>query len=466
MIIHWFRHDLRLSDNPALSAAVQAGEVLPVYIWDTVRCDPPLGEASRWWLHHSLQQLDKHLGGQLNLYAGDPLEILKTIIQRHQVTAVYWNRCYEPWQIQRDTEIKKCLTDQGIKVITQQASLLWEPWQISKEDGTAYKVFTPYHLRGCLRAPPPRQPLPVVAGQWFRDPQAISLESLSLITQADWEKSLSQYWQIGESAAQQRLTDFINSQLDDYKVGRDFPARNCTSRLSPYLHFGELSPHQVWHAVAESGDDVNRQCFLRELVWREFSYYLLYHFPQLPTVNWNRKFDQFAWVNKSTLLKAWHRGSTGFPIIDAGMRELWQTGTMHNRVRMLVASFLTKNGLVDWRKGADWFWDCLVDADLANNSASWQWVAGCGADAAPYFRIFNPVLQSQKFDPQGAYIRRFVPEIKALPDQYIHMPATAPDRVLAKAGIILGQDYPQPILNLSATRAQALGLYQMIRHAS
>ena len=467
MVIHWFRQDLRLKDNPSLCAAIEAGEVLLIYIWDTKNNEFPLGAASRWWLHHALIELNKNLQGHLNIYLGDPVEILCNLLEEKNIQGVFWNRCYEPWQIRRDTVIKEKISARGVSVSTFQSGLLWEPWTVSKSDGTPYKVFTPYYFRGCLNASEPRQPfsapaLNSIASQ--TDADAVSLDSLELLSHGKWETQLLTHWQIGEHAAQEKLHLFVDSGLQDYKSCRDFPAIQSTSQLSPYLHFGEISPHQVWHTVRAQGDDENTAHFLRELAWREFSYYLLYHFPQLPKQNWQSKFDIFPWENNMALLKAWQLGKTGYPIIDAGMRELWQTGSMHNRVRMLVASFLTKNCLIDWRLGAQWFWDCLVDADLASNSASWQWVAGCGADAGPYFRIFNPVLQSKKFDLQGHYIRNFVPEISALDNRDIHMPAAASPKALLDAKIILGIDYPVPIIDLAETRKIALALYRGMRN--
>lgn len=463
MILYWFRQDLRLADNPALFYAAQHGDVLPLFIWDTQNQDHPVGAASKVWLHHSLDKLNQQLEGKLNLYHGDPQEILQDLIDRYQITQIVWHRCYEPWQIKRDTQIRSALQAKGIEVKSFIGNLLWEPWTVTKQDGSPYKVFTPYYTKGCLGAAQPQLPLPKPSQlNCIIDAKRVSLDALHLLTGKPWEQRLCQHWQIGELGAQQRLIDFIERGLQGYQVGRDFPAQNKVSKLSPYLHFGEISVRQVWHAVSAQGDTPDIACFLKELAWREFSYYLLYHFPQLPTHNWHQKFDAFPWVNNLDFLQVWQQGKTGIPMIDAGMRELWQTGHMHNRVRMIVASFLTKNGLVDWRVGAQWFWDCLVDADLASNSASWQWVAGCGADAAPYFRIFNPILQSQKFDPDGEYIRRFVPELKELPSKYIHDPASAPVHVLQQANITLGKEYPQPIIDLRASRAHALDLYKQL----
>ncbi|MDT8429394.1 MAG: deoxyribodipyrimidine photo-lyase [Pseudomonadales bacterium] len=479
--IVWFRQDLRLQDNPALHAAVNSGRIIPVYILDDINSRPwQIGAASRWWLHHSLQALNRSLNDQLLVLQGDALTLLPELAATLKAKAVYWNRCYEPWRIQRDRLLKERLTQQGVACHSSNASLLWEPWHIAKQDGTPYQVFTAYYRRGCLQAPPPGQPLVAPAQLPFyslpADTNALpgsalqgspGIDALRLLPSIPWDTEMRQTWQIGEQAAQASLNEFLCNGLDSYRLGRNFPAQARVSRLSPYLHFGEISPRQVWHAaLGESsirGLEQDLDCFLSELGWREFSYYLLYHKPDLPSVNIQRKFNHFPWRDHSPDLQAWQQGQTGFPLVDAGMRELWQTGYMHNRVRMVAASFLVKNLHLPWQQGARWFWDCLVDADLASNSASWQWVAGCGADAAPYFRIFNPLTQSEKFDSTGSYIRRFVPELAALPDNYLHKPLQAPAAVLHQAGIRPGQDYPYPIVDLQQSRAQALTAFRKLR---
>ena len=464
----WFRQDLRLSDNLALHTAVQNGHVLAVYILDEAHADDAqLGAASRVWLHHSLHSLNQQLGGKLHCYQGNAASIIQSLIKRHQLNAVYWNRCYEPWRIAYDGALKKELRDVGVECKSFNASLLWEPWQILKSDGSSYKVFTPFYQKGCLNAESPRMPLPepeqlsLIADQ----EAALSIDQLGLLPKIAWDHKIKSHWAIGEKAAYARLQEFIQQSLKNYKEGRNYPSYENVSRLSPYLHFGEISPYQIWHAVQSQAANSeiaisDTEHFLRELIWREFSYYLLYHFPELPHANWQKKFDGFRWNNNEKLLQAWQTGQTGYPIIDAGMRELWETGYMHNRVRMIVASFLVKNLLIDWRKGAAWFWDCLFDADLANNSASWQWVAGCGADAAPYFRIFNPLLQSEKFDPEGEYVRRYVPELARLPTPYLHFPSKAPEAVLARSEVILGNTYPMPIVELNSSRDAALQAFK------
>ncbi|ODS23362.1 deoxyribodipyrimidine photolyase [Candidatus Endobugula sertula] len=462
--IHWFRQDLRLYDNPALTAACASGHVLPIYILDDDNAGEfAMGGANRWWLHHSLQSLNKRLKGRLRLYRGEAQSILKRLVQEHPIQAVYWNRCYEPWRIVRDKSIKGRLEALGVSVKSFNGSLLWEPWQVLKKDRTPYRVFTPFYRRGCLGSSPPREPLPesklrISTGDFG----GVSLEDLSLLPRIPWHQQLEAHWTIGEAGAQARLRDFIHEGLNDYKEGRNFPAKGNTSRLSPHLHFGEISPNQVWHVVKRSGDGDNEDCLLSELGWREFSYSLLYHFPALPHKNWQDKFDRFPWSRAKKALQKWQRGMTGYPIVDAGMRELWQTGTMHNRVRMIVGSFLVKNLLLHWHHGEAWFWDCLVDADLASNSASWQWVAGCGADAAPYFRIFNPITQGEKFDLKGIYTRRFVPELAGLPDKFLYKPWEAPSEVLKAAGIKLGITYPRPIIDLKTSRERALAAYKSL----
>jgi deoxyribodipyrimidine photo-lyase len=446
-----------------LTYAAEQGKVLPIYI-DDQACPEHYqpGGASKWWLHQSLQSLNDSLSGQLHCLSGDAAELLIALVQEHKITSVVWNRCYEPWQIKRDSAIKARLLELGVEVHSFNARLLWEPWQVLKKDGTPYKVFTPYYRRGCLSKADP--PVPTGAPPKLElDYQAEldqGLDSLGLMPEIDWYQQMQELWQPGETGAADKLSAFLPQRVTEYKNQRDIPNEQGTSRLSPHLHFGEISPNQIWYAAIYSLngkiDDVGLDCFLSELGWREFSHYLLYHFPTLPQKNFSPKFENFRWLDDPNSLKAWQTGQTGFPIIDAGMRELWQTGTMHNRVRMVVASFLVKNLLIDWRKGERWFWDCLLDADLAANSASWQWVAGTGADAAPYFRIFNPLLQGQKFDPQGRYVRQYCPELSKIPDKFIHNPWDAPQAILDYAEVKLGDNYPQPLVDLKASRVRAL----------
>ncbi len=474
-----FRQDLRISDNPALLAALEHEKILPIYIFDTKH---QIGRASMVWLHHSLQSLNDDFGGAINFYCGDYQEILLDIIARNKVDMLYYNRCYEPLRIKEDGHIRSLLKSQKIEVKSFNASLLWEPWEILKEDKSYYKVFTAFYRVCVASLMQPRVPMPkpnLDNKNFIKDKKSIELNELNLLPKKNWHKKMMQNWQCGEAAAAKRLQHFLNHGIKNYKEGRNHPSLKNVSRLSPYLHFGEISPNQVWHAVMKDTKkhniknsdkslkiknlDYDTDHFLSELGWREFSYYLLYHFADLPKKNFQRKFDDFVWQDNSQLLKLWQRGLTGYPIVDAGMRELWQTGYMHNRVRMIVASFLVKNLLLHWRYGERWFFNCLVDADLANNSAAWQWVAGSGADAAPYFRIFNPILQGEKFDPHGQYSLQYVPELKNLPKKYLFKPWLAPAEVLQEAKIILGKTYPKPIVDIDDSRQMALLAYKNLK---
>lgn len=462
--IHWFRQDLRILDNPALVNASRHQYVMPIYILDDINAKHySMGSASRVWLHHSLISLNQSLEGNLSLYRGDPLVIIEKLISKFSINAIYWNRCYEPWRILRDKTIKSQL-EEKICVETSNGSLLWEPWEIKKEDGTPYKVFTPFYRKGCLNSVKPRKPLATPENKnYFKDDEtSLSVHTFNLLPTKNWQKKIEKHWRIGESSAHHHLEVFLKSGLPQYKLGRNSPAQRYVSRLSPHLHFGEVSPNQLWHDALALGNDDNIHHFCSELGWREFSYSQLYYFPELPTKNLQSKFDHFPWVDDSVLLSKWQQGKTGLPMVDAGMRELWQTGYMHNRVRMIVGSFLVKNLRLNWQHGERWFWDTLVDADLANNSASWQWVAGCGADAAPYFRIFNPVTQGQKFDAEGSYVRNFVPEIARLPNRYLFSPWEASRDLLKASGISLGEDYPYPITDLKISRAEALACFQSL----
>ena len=466
IIIHWFRQDLRLADNPALTLAAQQGRVLPIYILEDDHAgDHAMGAASRWWLDHSLRSLHASLDGRLSIYQGDPLDILHDCIMQYGAHAVFWNRCYEPWRTGRDTHIKQQLMAQGIAVESTNGSLLWEPWTIKKSDGSPYKVFTPFYHKGCLQAKAPRTPLPAPRNAvYIKDHEhSLSVDQLKLLPHIPWDKKLQPHWYIGETGAHQRLQQFIEQGLPHYKDGRNHPAQPYVSRLSPHLHFGEISPNQIWYTMQSLGEDQHINHFCSELGWREFSYSQLYYNSQLPIKNLQAKFDAFPWVDDEQMLQAWQQGRTGIPMVDAGMRALWQTGYMHNRVRMIVGSFLVKNLRLHWHHGARWFWDTLVDADLANNSASWQWIAGCGADAAPYFRIFNPVTQGQKFDPDGDYVRQWIPEIASLPNKYLFHPWEAPASVLKQAGIMMGMTYPAPIVDLKQSRNIALEAFQSLK---
>lgn len=465
--ILWFRQDLRITDNPALLAAMAASHsVLPIYILDNENAGEwQMGSASRWWLHHALADLDSSLKGQINLYCGKAETILSELCQRFTVNEIHTNRCYEPWRIKQDSQLKKYFNKHSVVFNSHNGSLLWEPWEVLKKDGTPYRVFTPYFKRGCLGAPKPEPPLgtPKLSSIVHDKAQSLPLAALKLLPSLNWADGFCQRFSPTRAAAVERLHAFLDEKLTDYAEARDIPCLNGTSELSPYLHFGQLSPGEVWHSAKEQRKSDGQDKFLSELGWREFSYYLLYHFPWLPEKNFNQRFDGFPWGNTSSLLTAWQQGKTGVPIVDAAQRELWQTGTMHNRMRMVSASFLIKHCLIDWRLGEKWFWDCLVDADLASNSASWQWVAGSGADASPYFRIFNPVTQAKKFDSDASYIKQYVPELNNLATPYVFAPWEAPSDILRQAGIELGRNYPLPVVELSAGRKRALEAYKSIK---
>jgi deoxyribodipyrimidine photo-lyase len=474
--IHWFRQDLRLADNPAFAAAAAAGPVIPLYILDEATPGiRPLGGAARWWLDRSLGALGDglaRLGGRLILRRGQAQSVLDEVIAESGATAVHWNRCYEPYATQRDKTIKSKLAERGIAAESHNAALLAEPWTLRTGSREPYKIFTPF-WRALSAGTPPPQPTPTANPLEFYGRRLASDEPSSwrlAPRNPDWAAGFGEHWQPGEAGAARRLPDFLQHGLAGYAGLRDRPDQPGTARLSPHLHWGELGPRQVWHAVrakaAAIGAEQAAETFLRELGWREFTHHLLFHWPDLGTRSWRPEFERFPWRSDATGLAAWQRGRTGFPIVDAGMRELWRTGWMHNRVRMIVASFLIKDLLLDWRIGEAWFWDTLVDADLAQNAASWQWVAGSGADAAPYFRVFNPVLQGQKFDPAGGYVRRWCPELARLPDEFLHRPWQAPAGVLAAAGLRLGQDYPAPILEHGAARERALAAFRSLKTGS
>ena len=471
--IVWFRQDLRLRDNPALEVAASVGKVLPIYIVDEKNAaDWCLGRASQWWLNESLRSLNESMNGALCLYRGDPLGIIEKLITEHSISNIFWNRCYEPWQVLRDKTIKSEVRKFGAKARSFNGFLLNEPWEIAKSDGTPYKVFTPFYKQSRSKGTPREASIDYVSKIRFvsNSKKNREIDSLNLLSENVWSTEMASRWTPGEKGGEQVLKLFLERGLCNYKIGRDFPDKEAVSRLSPYLHFGELSPNYVWHKVNNFAvlENIETQAehFHRELVWREFSYSLIHYFPDLTYRNLNRRFDDFPWKKNDQFIKKWRTGMTGYPLIDAGMRELASTGYMHNRVRMITASFLVKNLLIDWRNGAEWFWDSLVDADLANNSCSWQWVAGSGADAAPYFRIFNPVTQSKKFDPDAKYIRRWITELEKCPNKYIHDPSSAPESELQHFGIKLDQTYPSAIVDLKTSREAALRAYQSLKGRS
>lgn len=474
-VLIWFRRDLRLADNPALYAAKQH-QLVPIYIHAPEEEAPwQPGAASRWWLHHSLAALAaelKKIGSRLIIRRGDSAAVLLKLIQETGASAVYCNRLYDPATIKRDSAIKRLLAEHDVEYKSFTASLLFEPWEVQTKTATPYKVFTPF-WNTCLKLglPSDIQPgirkLPSVSTQI----KSVALDDLQLLPKIPWDTQFYQHWTPGEARAQKMLREFIKQNLADYEQGREYPAVSSTSRLSPCLHFGEVSPRQIVYAIEQAKHvgvsnalKKNAEGFLREVVWREFTHHILYHFPQTIKKPLNSRFENFPWTNKANkYLRAWQRGQTGYPIIDAGMQELWASGTMHNRVRMIVGSLLTKNMNSHWLQGAKWFWDTLVDADLAQNTFNWQWIAGCGADAAPYFRIFNPITQSEKFDAHGEYIRRWLPALRHVPVKHIHCPWSMSAAEQQEYKVIIGKDYPAPIIDLKTSREDALLRYKKIR---
>lgn len=474
-VLLWFRKDLRLDDNLALNAAVASGHpVLAVYILEPKDSgNGPQGAAQGWWLHHSLEALSRSLdakGVRLILRRGDAATQLMSLIDETGAYMVLWNRRYDPAGIAVDTDLKANLTERGLEVHTFAGQLLHEPSKLKTGSGTHYKVYTPF-WRALEASGEPAEPLdpPADIHPPRSYPHSDTLSDWALLpTKPNWASTFSEIWEPGEQAALQKLEDFIDKNVQDYKTRRDIPSVDGTSRMSPHLAMGEISPARIWYAtrgLVTDSDSADVITYRKELVWREFSYHLLFHNPTLPSVNLNRKFDTFPWSGSDAEFTAWCHGRTGYPIVDAGMRQLWRHGYMHNRVRMITASFLIKDLLIDWRRGLDWFADTLVDADPASNAASWQWVAGSGADASPFFRVFNPILQGEKFDPDGTYVKTFIPELANLDSKYVHRPFEAPAAVLTKAGVTLGTTYPAPIVNHSMARDRALDVFKTIKDA-
>ncbi|HDR8920073.1 TPA: deoxyribodipyrimidine photo-lyase [Burkholderia vietnamiensis] len=481
-VVVWFRDDQRLADNPALTHALDTGHpVVCVYVHDAApKHGRAMGGAQRWWLHESLSKLDGALAahsGSLILLRGNEHEAITGFASAIGAAMVVWNRRYAKAQTGTDASIKRDLIDRGIAVSTFNGHLLREPWTVTTREGLPFQVFSAYWRAARRDDFFPPVPLPAPSHIRFfpvpahATPHVCTLRELELQPSApDWAGGLRETWQCGEQAASDQLEAFLENSLSDYPTLRDFPAARATSRLSPYLRFGNISVRQVWYATLSAADamrsahtvrgidskDGPLNKFLSEIGWREFSYHLLYHFAPLHQVNFRRQFDSMPWRDDAKSLRKWQTGRTGYPLVDAGMRELWHTGWMHNRVRMVAASFLSKHLLIDWRQGEAWFWDTLVDADEASNPASWQWVSGSGADAAPYFRIFNPVLQAQKFDPHGDYTRRWVPELAQLSADTVHAPWAASREQLQRASVTLGRSYPMPIVDHQCARARAL----------
>jgi len=474
-----FRRDLRLTDNPALGAAIASGKpLILLYIFEEdTRRGRARGGASSWWLDKSLRALSQSIqkkGGTLIFRSGDPLTVLTSLMQETKADTVYWNRRYEQPARNKDTSLKASLKDKDIQVHSFNASLLTEPWTFKTGSGLYYKVFTPYWRKIQASYTPPA-PIPAPKQLTTLSLTSEDLDSWTLHPKSpDWSTGFTGHWQPGETGAHKRLKTFLEKSVDLYKDNRNRPdIIGGTSGLSAHLAFGEIGPAQIWRATidhinapkTDHSDEDNARTFLSEIAWREFSYVLLYHNENMATENYNRAFKHMPWREDPAQYESWCKGQTGYPMVDAGMRQLWQTGWMHNRVRMIVASFLTKHLLLPWQLGEEWFWDKLVDADPASNAASWQWTSGSGADAAPYFRVFNPITQGPKFDQTGDYVRKYCPELAKLPNKYIHRPWEAPPIVLAKANVEIGVTYPAPIIDHKKGRERALAAYADLKAA-
>lgn len=473
----WYRLDLRVDDHPPLFEACKRGRVVPVFVWAPgEEAGWPPGGASRWWLHHSLAALQRSLaerGSALVMRQGETALCLHELASQVGATHLYFTHRSDPAGIEQEQAVCERLEAEGVACEGWQSHLLASPEALRTGAGSPYRVFTPYY-NAFRRDLAPAEPLPspksIVAPASLSSLESLSLDALELLPRIPWDAGIAEAWEPGEAAALARARDFIDGHVGDYPKERDFPALASVSRLSPYLHFGEIGPRRLWALLAEGESDQPAQAraiesYRRQLVWREFAHYLLYHYPHLTESPLRPEFDAFPWEHDLAALKAWQRGQTGYPIVDAGMRELWTTGWMHNRVRMIVASFLIKDLMIDWREGARWFWDTLVDADMPNNSFGWQWTAGCGADAAPYFRIFNPVSQGERFDPEGDYITHWCPELARLPRKWLHKPWQAPQAILDEAGIELGKQYPRPIVDHAIARNRALAAYDQVKGA-
>lgn len=454
--LHIFYQNLRIKDNPSLSFACKHDKILSLYIHQE-KGKWAIGAASKVWLHKSLKSLASDLkehGVKLHLAVGDFVKVALEYVKDYKISDVYFDQPIEPGILDVKA-LEVALKQLGVNFHLFHHSILFQPQDIFTKNGDPYQVFTPFY-KCCLLQEPPPKPLGIPK-QFPKNIEARSLtvEELDLMPKIHWETGFFAYFTPGEKGAFEAFNSFKKEAVYSYKENRDYPFLDGTSRLSPHLHFGEISAHSIYHAL----NDAEAECYKRQLIWREFAHHLLFHFPKTPLEPLKEAYKDFPWHKNAAFFKKWTKGLTGIPIVDAGMRQLWKTGWMHNRVRMIVGSFLVKDLMIPWQEGAIYFWDTLVDADLANNTLGWQWVAGCGADAAPYFRVFNPYIQSSKFDPKGEYIKEFIPELKDLDIKYIHAPHEAPEDVLRKAGVILGKDYPYPIVDHKEAKEKALKIY-------
>ena len=466
--IHWFRLDLRLNDNPAIDKlSKDVGSIMPIYIHDE-RIN--IGQASRCWLEKSLKILNNqlnNLNSKLYIFKGHPEKIINKILLNKSITHVYWNRLYDEVSINRDRVIKSSLLKNSISCQSFNGYLLTEPWNIQNKSGSFFKVFTPFWKTNFELLKNAKLDLGSKKKHNFYNKNikfSLNIEELELNSPKKiWMDKIVSYWNVGEEAAKSKLKNFIQYKLQNYSSGRDRPDTEFTSRLSPHLHFGEISPRRIFFEVMKSRiDEDNKKKYLSEIGWRDFSYNLLYNYPKMTYKPIQSKFNKFPWLRDDKSLKNWQLGKTGIPIVDAGMKELYETGWMHNRVRMIVGSFLTKNLLIHWKKGEKWFFDCLVDADIGSNSAGWQWISGSGADASPYFRIFNPILQGKKFDPKGDYVRKFIPSLRKIPDKFVHSPWEMSPQEQEKYNFFIEKDYLLPLVDLGKTRKRALSAFKSI----